>query len=143
MLTAVAWLGACVSIVSLLANLYQWYAQSIAKGAMDLHQDQLLAIKTSLRLLLAQLNEAGERRTAIKSEGAVEWLGTVGHKVKMIECQVDIMLGLIQLPTKPLSCLGRFWAKLFPLAVRYETDVAAWQASEEKRAKDAGPKAAQ
>lgn len=132
-----AWAGFAIAAVSLVFNLYQWHAHRMAKGVIDHHRDQLFGIKTSLIQLRVALQEASERLSIFKSEDARVWIGTVGHKDKMIEHHVDIMLGLLRLPMKELNWFKRLWRVLFPLAVRDQPDKAVWESEAGKLAEEA------
>jgi len=106
--------------VGIFVNLYQWHLQSKEMRMLDARREQLEAIKMGLEQVKHWLNEGVERKCAIKTKAAEEWVAATGNLIQPILNHVNLMLGLLivspSLP--PPSRWQRFLGRIFPLLRR-------------------------
>ena len=78
---------------------------------------QLRAIKASLGQLNAMCNDAADKGDATKPAAMARFISDAAHAAKMIEHQVDIMLGNMKFVSdRPKSLYRRIIGFIFPLA---------------------------
>lgn len=73
-------------------SLFQFIRDFIRRKIWIERSRSLMAVRASLFQLRAMLTEAGETGEVIKTDAAKQFCRQIGHQIKSIEHQVDMML---------------------------------------------------